>query len=124
MKYRNIMSNKKKSAANNLIPGNVFHPGEILREEIESRGLRQVDLVAALGLSKTEVSLIINGKRNITVPVAIKLESLLGIEAEVWMNLQVKYEIDVVKLKHKKELLSKTVPLKKRASLQRIIATA
>lgn len=118
------MNKKKKTAANHLIAGDVFHPGEFLKEEMEARGMRQVDLVEALGLSKTEVNLIIHGKRNITVAIAIKLEYLLGIEAETWMNLQVKYEIDMVKLTHKKELKSKAVPVKRRTSLQRVIAAA
>lgn len=122
MKYQNIMNKTKKTAANNLIPGNIFHPGEFLKEEIEARGMRQVDLVDPLGLSKSEVSLIIHGKRNITVSVAIKLEELLGIDAEIWMNLQVKYEIDLVKIAHKKEL--KSVSKKRKASLQRVIAHA
>lgn len=118
------MNKKRKKAANQLIPGDVFHPGEFLKEEIEARNMKQVDLVAALNLSKTEVSLIIHGKRNITVPIAIKLESLLGIDAETWMNLQVKYEIELVKLIHRKELKSKAVPAKKKASIQRVIAAA
>jgi len=118
------MNKKKSKTANQLIPGDIFHPGEFLKEEIDARGMKQVDLVSALNLSKSEVNLIIHGKRNITVPIAIRLESLFGIDAETWMNLQIKYEIEVVKLTHKNELKSKVVSPRKRASIKRVIAAA
>lgn len=82
-----------KRPANDLIPGDVFPVGEYIFDEIEARGMKQIELANVLGLSKSEISLIIHGKRNITVPVALKLEKLLGISAEVWMNLQIKFEI-------------------------------
>jgi HTH-type transcriptional regulator/antitoxin HigA len=82
------MSKQDRIAANNLLAGDVFHPGEFLSEEMEARGLKQVDLAKELGLSKTEINLVVNGKRGITVPLAINLERVLGVSAETWMNLQ------------------------------------
>lgn len=98
------MNKIKKTDAASLIPGDVFHPGEFLKDEIQARGMRQANLVNVLGLSKSEISLIIHGKRNITVHVAIKLEELLGIDAEIWMNLQIAYEINKVKIQLKNKL--------------------
>ena len=86
-------------AANKKIAGDVFHAGEFLMEEMEARGLRQIDLANQIGASKTEISLIVNGKRGITVPMAVKLEKVLGISAETWMNLQIKFEIETLKQK-------------------------
>ncbi len=91
------MNKHVKTAANSLIAGDVFHPGEFLNEEMEIRGIKQVDLAKELGLSKTEINLVVKGKRGITVPLAINLENVLGISAETWMNLQVKYEIDLLR---------------------------
>jgi HTH-type transcriptional regulator/antitoxin HigA len=98
MKSQSIMSKKNKIAAHDLVAGDVFHPGVFLKEEIDARAMKQVQLAEAIGLSKTEVSLIIHGKRNITVAIAIKLEDLLNIDAETWMNMQVKYEIELMKI--------------------------
>ena len=46
------MNKEKKMAAHHLVPGDVFHPGEFLSEEMEARGIKQVDLANQLGLSK------------------------------------------------------------------------
>jgi addiction module HigA family antidote len=124
MKYQSTMNKLRKTAANNLIAGDIYHPGEFLKEEMDARGMKQVDLVEALGVSKSEVSLIIHGKRNITASMAVMLESVFGITAEVWMNLQVKYEIELVKMTHNAELSSKTLTQRKKDILKKAIAYA
>ncbi|MGQ3014868.1 MAG: HigA family addiction module antitoxin [Flavobacteriales bacterium] len=80
--------------AGDIIPGDVFHPGVFLADEIAYRGIRQADLARMLGISRPELSLVINGRRNMTIALAIKLEEALDIKAETWMNLQMRYEID------------------------------
>lgn len=115
------MNKQKKIAAQNLVPGDVFHPGAFLSEEMEIRGMKQVDLANELGLSKTEINLVVHGKRGITVPLAVKLEKVFGISAETWMNLQIKYEIDLVKKKHNGELKAKGIKARKRASIRKAI---
>lgn len=118
------MSKAKKTAAHNLVAGDVFHPGEFLSEEMEARGMKQVDLATALGVSKTEVSLVVNGKRGITVLLAVKLEKLFDISAETWMNLQIKYEIDLLKKKHNEELKAKGITASKKAAIRKAISYA
>lgn len=90
--------NKLKNTTLDLLPGDIFHPGEILKDELDARAFSQQKLAEETGLSKSEVSLIINGRRNITPLIAVKLEMILSIKAEFWMNLQVRYEIDKIKL--------------------------
>lgn len=46
---------------------------------------------------------IINGKRNLTPELAVRLEDALGIKAEFWMKYQVSYEIDRISIKNKKQ---------------------
>jgi addiction module HigA family antidote len=118
------MNKLKKTPAQNSVPGDVFHPGEFLSEEMEVRGIRQTDLANELGLSKTEVNLVVHGKRGITVPLAVKLEKIFGISAETWMNLQIKYEIDLVKKKHRAELKSRGIKASKKASIRQAITLA
>src|ERR1700758_1803438 len=117
MKYPNTMmtnSNYLKTPANDLIPGDVFHPGEFIGEEMEARGLKQIELAKALDLSRSEMSLIVNGKRGVTVPLALKLENLWGTDALFWMRLQVRYEVERIRIKYKKELQKKNLsPVKK-----------
>ena len=107
------MNNFKKTTLD-LIPGDIFHPGEILKDELDARNLSQQKLAEKTGMSKSEVSLIVNGRRNITPLIAVKLESILEIKAEFWMNLQVKYEIDKIKLSFLKKLKAKKKVINKR----------
>jgi len=95
------MSSKRK-LANDLVPGSSMHPGELLRDELDAREMKQVDLAKQLGIAKNVMSEIISGKRNITPELAVRLEDALGIKAEFWMKYQVTYEIDRIRIKNKK----------------------
>lgn len=77
--------------ANNLIPFEPTHPGSILREEIESRGITQTRLARDLGVKVSLVNELINGKRDFSIEYAMMLEAALGIDAEFWINLQNEY---------------------------------
>jgi len=98
------MSKKIKKFANELIPGDIFHPGEHLKDEIESRGISQQELADAADLSKSEISSIVHGRRKITPKIAFKLELALEVKAEFWMNLQIKYDIDLIKRAYSRNL--------------------
>jgi plasmid maintenance system antidote protein VapI len=44
--------------ANEIIPGDVFHPAEIIRDEMEAQGIKQSDLAKASGFNKSFFSAI------------------------------------------------------------------
>ena len=77
--------------ANNLIPYEPTHPGEVLKEEIESRGITQTALASELGVSKSLLNEMINGKRDFTIEYSLMLEAALGIDADFWINMQTAY---------------------------------
>lgn len=77
--------------ANNLTPYEPIHPGEILREEIESRGITQTKLAEDLGIKVSLLNELINGKRDFTIEYALMLEAALGIDADFWINIQNNY---------------------------------
>ena len=118
------MNKKEKKIANDLIPGDIFHPGEHLKDELEAREMNQQDLADQLHLSKSEISLIINGHRNITPTIAVKLEEALGINAEFWMNIQIKYDIDLVKKKFQQNLQKAKISAVKKEKLKKVISVA
>lgn len=57
--------------ANNLTPFEPTHPGEILREEIECRGITQTKLAKELGVKVSLLNELINGKRDFTIEYAL-----------------------------------------------------
>ena len=83
-----------KTYANELIPGDVFHPSEIIKDEMEARGMRQVDLINQSGYNKGFISLLLKGERNITSSFALVLEKVFTIPAEFWIRLQKNYELN------------------------------
>src|SRR5262245_12234091 len=70
-----------------------IHPGELLGEEIEIRGLTQKALADAMGRPAQVVNEIVRGRKAITAGTAIQLEHALGVSARFWMNLQSAYDL-------------------------------
>ena len=84
-----------KMIANNLTPSEPIHPGEILKDEIEYRGISQRKLAAQMGISPTLLNEILNGKRAVSAEYALLFEAALGIDAEPLIKLQVDSNIQV-----------------------------
>lgn len=68
--------------ANNLKPAFPTHPGEVLKEEIECRGISQRALAKEMGMSHSAVNEILNGHRPVTEKTALMFEAVLGVDAE------------------------------------------
>lgn len=84
-----------------MIPGQATHPGVLLYDEIEYRGISQKELADSMNIAPTVLSEIIHGKRNLTAALALKLEKALDIDAITWMRLQVKFDIDSLRIKER-----------------------
>ena len=90
-------SDKPKMIANNLTPLEPIHPGEMIKDEIEYRGISQRKLAVQMGISPTLLNEILNGKRAISTEYALLFEAALGIDAEIWLRLQADYDMQVAK---------------------------
>ena len=86
--------NKKKE---NLTPVFPTHPGEILKDEIEYRGISQRDLAEKMGIAYSALNEILNAKRPVTEKTALLFEAALGVNAEPLLKLQMKYNIQTTK---------------------------
>jgi len=83
--------------ANNLTPVSAIHPGEMIKDEIEFRGISQKALAAEIGLPASVLNEVLNGKRAVTTEYALLLEAALGIEADLWLKLQSDYNKQIAK---------------------------
>jgi addiction module HigA family antidote len=73
-----------------------IHPGEILLEDfMKPLGLSQYRLAHDIGVTPIRISQIVNGERSITVDTAMRLARYFGTSAEVWLRLQVRYDLEV-----------------------------
>lgn len=87
------MENTKRDngCANNMFASELIHPGEMIRDEIEFRGITQKALAKEIGISESILSDVLNGKRSLSVEYALLLEAALGIDADIWLRLQLEY---------------------------------
>lgn len=83
--------------ANNLTPFEPTHPGEILKDEIEYRGVSQRKLAAQMGISPTLLNEILNGKRAVSTQYALLFEAVLGIDAGPLLAMQADYDMQIAK---------------------------
>ena len=99
------------------------HPGELIRDELKERGMTQKQLAAEMNVKPSVLSETINGKRAVTINMALALERSLGIPADIWMNLQTQYELDVVSIAERdnqRETVKVTIPVRDRGLLKEI----
>jgi addiction module HigA family antidote len=86
-----------KMIANNLTPAYPTHPGEILKDEIEYRGISQRKLAAEMGVTSSVLNEILNARRPMTEKTALLFEAALGVDADPLMRLQVKYNMQTAR---------------------------
>src|SRR6202162_1305432 len=81
------------------------HPGlVVLQECIEPSGLNITQAAEALGVTRTTLSELVNGRRGISPEMAVRLSKVFGGSAESWLVQQAQYELaqvrtDRIKLK-------------------------
>lgn len=71
------------------------HPGAILKEELDERGISLNKLSRDIRIPLSRVSLIANGKRAVTADTALRLARYFGTSAQLWMNLQTAYDLEI-----------------------------
>jgi len=76
-----------------LVPAEVFPPGEYLKDELEARGWSQAEFAEIIGRSAKLVNEIIAGKSSITPATAMEIGAALGTGPRVWLNLENEYRL-------------------------------
>lgn len=103
------MTMNKKTQFN---PNYAVHPGEILSDILENKGISQVELCKRMGRPEKTISEIVSGKSSITPETAFQLEQALNVPAEFWNKLESTYQEIITKLKNKEKLIEEAKCLK------------
>ncbi len=81
------------------------HPGEVIKDELEARGIPQKALADWIDVPYTMLNDILNERRPLPASIALALECALGISADILMGLQADYNMQKarndVKIKQK-----------------------
>jgi addiction module HigA family antidote len=71
-----------------------LHRGEVLLEEyLKPLGISQMKLALNMHVPAQRINDIINGNRAITADTALRLSKVIGTTAEIWMSLQMDYDL-------------------------------
>lgn len=107
-----------------LTPFVATHPGEMIKDELKERGMTQKQLAAETGIKPSVLSETINGKRSVSLSVAVALEKSLGISVDIWMNMQTQYNLDTANIAERdnqRETVKVTIPIRDRNLLQELV---
>lgn len=70
------------------------HPGLSVRHDcLEPLGLTVTAGAKALGVSRQALNNLVNGDANISAEMALRLSKAFGSSAEVWLRMQVAYDL-------------------------------
>lgn len=70
------------------------HPGEMLLEEfLNPMGLSQRELADGIRVPYQRVNELVNARRGVTPATALRLAKFFGTTADLWMNLQLRWDL-------------------------------
>ena len=88
-----------------------IHPGEILKDELEERGLSANALSKALGVPANRITAILRGQRSVTADTALRLARVFGTTPQFWLNMQQSYELRRAEIEAGREITKSVRPL-------------
>ena len=78
-------------------PFRPYHPGELLKEELECRHISQKAFALKFGVPYTALNEALNAKRPVSTDLAFLMEAALGVNADLLMRMQTSYNIHVAR---------------------------
>jgi len=70
------------------------HPGEVLKDLcIEPLGETITEIAKKLGVSRKTLSDLVNGKRSLSLDMAIRISKAFGGTPDTWLRLQLNYDL-------------------------------
>ena len=88
-----------------------IHPGEVLADVLHEAGLTPNAVALALRVPANRNGGILKGQRGITGDTALRLARYFGTSAQMWMNLQSKYDLAVAEDALRKRIEREVLPL-------------
>jgi len=85
------MKSKSRTATKKLP---LLHPGEYLRSVLDDAGLSANAVALSLRVPANRLTEILNGRRAITADTAMRLGRYFGTSAQMWVNLQARYDLE------------------------------
>ena len=104
-----------KMIANNQKPYKPTHPGEVLKDELEYRGISQRRLAKEMGIFYSALNEVLNAKRALNPELAMMMEAALGIDAAPLLAMQNEY--DMLMAEHNESFVEKLKNIRRIAAI-------
>lgn len=93
-----------------------IHPGEILvKEFLEPLGISQYRLARDIGVTPRRINEIVHGRRGISADTALRLSHFFSMEAQFWLNLQSRYDMEVARDELQDKIIKEVRPFSRAA---------
>jgi antitoxin HigA-1 len=87
------------------------HPGTVMKADLlEPLGMSVNKLAAELHVPANRLSQIISGKRGISPDTSLRLSRYFGFTPEYWLNMQVQYDLEVIRRKSMRRIEKEIKP--------------
>jgi len=73
--------------------GKMIEVGYFLKAFLELYQIKSKDFAAFIGLGKTNLSALLNGKRKLNYDLALILQNIFGLKADIWLQIQLKNDL-------------------------------
>jgi addiction module HigA family antidote len=87
-----------------------IHPGQVLHEILTEAGLTVNALALSLRVPANRIGAIIKGQRGITADTALRLARYFGTSAQMWINLQARYDLEMAEDSLKERIEREVLP--------------
>ncbi len=99
---------------------NPSHPGRLIADILENGDLSVGNSVTALakhlGVSRATLSRVINGRSAVSAEMALRLQDALGVDADLWLRMQIQRDLWVASRKKRKKVRSALTPEHRKAA--------
>jgi antitoxin HigA-1 len=89
------------------------HPGQVLKTVLEDAGMTANALALALRVPANRLTEILNERRSITADTALRLARYFGTSAQMWMNLQARFDLETAEDSLARRIESELQPTRK-----------
>ncbi|MBL8178359.1 MAG: HigA family addiction module antidote protein [Bryobacterales bacterium] len=88
----------------------LIHPGDVLEDVLRESCLTVNSLAMALRVPANRIGAIVKGQRGISADTALRLPRYFGTSAQMWVNLQSKYDLAVAEDELSKRIEREVLP--------------
>lgn len=70
-----------------------MHPGKVLKGEIQELGYSVAQVAEFLGVTRQQLYRVVNAESSVTTEMALRIQITIGGTADLWLRMQIAYDL-------------------------------